>query len=155
MLSFRNCPIYLFFPQLSLSVGHIDSDKLILNEEKLKTSKLQHIKTQCEGLNQMKEEWLSSQTCRHAFSWLLIKDLMFSNVSIWLLQRKMSDEGSDGGEWVWSLSLNHTEQVLRLCHFILGFYSYQQILSGGLLCIFGVFPIVLRLLLLVRRIFFW
>jgi len=63
-------------------------------------------------------------------------------LSIWLLQRKVSDEEHAGGEWVSSLSLNYTEQVLRHRHVILGFYSYQQILSGGLLCIFGVFLIV-------------
>lgn len=46
-----------------------------------------------------------------------------------------------------------TQQVLRHCHIILGFYSYHQILSGGLLCIFGVFPIALHLCLMVRNMF--
>lgn len=36
-----------------------------------------------------------------------------------------------------------TQQVLRRCHVVRGFHSYHQILSGGLLYIFGVFPIAL------------
>lgn len=54
---------------------------------------------------------------------------------------------------MWSLSLKPTEQVLGLCFGILDFSTHQQILSGGLLGMFGAFPFVFHLLLMVSNVF--